>query len=454
MKKNYLITILLFTILLNAKEYANLPLDRAILLVKKSNIELSIASIDEKIHDLELSVATSQHFGSLNLVQNIFRSNDAGDVFGYALSNREASFRNFGFSDFLQNQQNPNLLDIEPKDLNYPDTRNFYQTKLQYTLPIFTGGKILNYKNIKKSLLDIAKLDKNKIQNEKIHQTKKAYADIILLDTFIKNLNTILNNIEKLKNMSEKMLKEGYSKKVDILEVKSKKANVLRMLNQSKANKKLTLQLLSFLTNSEVLSIDSSSYIPPKAFVATKKDIENMIDFKKAHEGLKISQSQLNIQKSSFLPTAGFIAEYGSSDDKFLGNFKDHDYYTIGVVVKWNLFNGGGDYKKLEIARLNNIKAKEQIKLAKDGLWLQISKLNTEIEKLNFDILSLNAELELAQYIYKNYLGRYKENLVSINDVLIKQSSELELVLKLKELQNKKYNKIFKLIELTKGEIE
>lgn len=439
--------------MLEASEYVNLPLNQAIEMVRKNNLELSIASLNEKIRDLEVGVANSKHFGSLDLVQNIFRSNDAGNVFGYALSNREASFRNFGFSDFLTNQQNPNLLDIKPNDLNYPKPRNFYQTKLQYTLPIFTGGKITNYKKMQKSLLKIASLEKEKITKEKIRQTKKTYADIILLDTFITNLDTILENMQKLKNMSENMLKEGYAKKVDILEIKSKNANVLRMLNQSKTNKTLALEFLSFLVNSEVASIDKTSYLPPKRLHVSKSDVVNMVDFKKAKEGLNLSKAQVGLGKANFLPTLGLMVEYGSSDDKFLGNFEKHDFYTIGAQMKWNLFNGGGDYKTLEIARVNNLKAKEQVKLAQSGLWLKISKLNAQIEKLNFDIQSVEAELDLARDIYKNYLGRYKESLVSINDVLIKQSSELELVLKLKELQNKKYDKIFALNALIKGEI-
>lgn len=448
--KKVIIFSILFISLLDAKTYEKVSFEKIISLVKEQNIEISIAKADEKIKELEVSQVTGKNFGSLDLVQNIFRSNDAGTVFGYKLTNREATFRDFGFSDFDMN--NPNLLDTQPDDLNYPDARNFFQTKLQYSLPLYTGGKLSNYKKIKSSLQKIASLDREKISHEKIYQAKKSFSDIVLLDEFIKNLTIIRSNIDKLENMSLSMQKEGYAKKVDVLEVKSKKANVLRMLNQSKANKKLALEFLSFLANSDIISIDAKTFTSPKSLHVKKDDVKNLIDYKKASEGVKLANSQLSLSKSGFLPTIGLMAEYGSSDEKFLKNFSDHDNYTVGAQIKWNIFNGLQDANGYEKARIGNLKAKNRLALAKSGLWLKISKLQTEIEKRNYDIESVKAELALANDIYENYSQRYAESLVSINDVLIKQSAQIELTLKLKELQNKKYDALFKLNSLLNGD--
>jgi outer membrane protein TolC len=47
--------------------------------------------------------------------------------------------------------------------------------------------------------------------------------------------------------------------------------------------------------------------------------------------------------------------------------------------------------------------------------------------------------------VYENYSARYKEGIVSISDVLIKQSKELEMLLKLLSVKNKRNTKIFEL---------
>lgn len=445
MSKKLLLLLLFVPIIIFAKVYENLELSQALKLANRENLELSIASLDIQIKTLEAEILQGQNYGKLDLVQNFTRSNDAGNVFGFKLSNREASFRDFGFSEFSLTQ---NVLHVKPKDLNYPKPRNYFQTKLQYTLPLYTGGKLSNYQKIKESLVKLSHLQREKQSKKVVREVKKSYGDISLLDDFIKNLNLIKINIEKLETMSKSMVKEGYAKRVDVLEVGSKKANITRVINQTKANKTLLLQYLSFLLNADILSVNTSSYSPPKEFQVNKESMRENIDIQKADEGYRLSTYQLNVAKSAFLPQAGFLGEYSSSDDTFLGDFKEHDAYSVGVQIRWNIFNGGSDTKEYERAKLQNIKAKQQLELAKNGIWLKISKLKTQIQKINFDIQSVKSELELARVIYKNYLGRYQEKLVSINDVIIKQTSEIELILKLQELQNKKYDKIFELEEL------
>jgi outer membrane protein TolC len=53
--------------------------------------------------------------------------------------------------------------------------------------------------------------------------------------------------------------------------------------------------------------------------------------------------------------------------------------------------------------------------------------------------------LAFAKKVYDNYSARYKEGMVSITDVLIKQSKQLEVMLKLLTAKNKRNTKIFEL---------
>ena len=90
--------------------------------------------------------------------------------------------------------------------------------------------------------------------------------------------------------------------------------------------------------------------------------------------------------------------------------------------------------------------------MAKKGIALQITKLKTEIEEASIDIVSLKKELALSNAIYENYLGRYKEQLSSMNDVIIKQSAQIEKILALQKAYNKRNALIFALDKLANGE--
>ena len=93
-----------------------------------------------------------------------------------------------------------------------------------------------------------------------------------------------------------------------------------------------------------------------------------------------------------------------------------------------------------------------QLELAKQGIALKTAKIRTEIESSDAQIASLKKELALANAIYENYEGRYKEKLVSMSDVIIKQSAQIQKILQLQIAKNKRIEKIFALEKLANGE--
>ncbi|MCJ7765076.1 MAG: TolC family protein, partial [Thiovulaceae bacterium] len=129
----------------------------------------------------------------------------------------------------------------------------------------------------------------------------------------------------------------------------------------------------------------------------------------------------------------------------------DNGSYTAGVQLKWNLFSGGSDSNRVQEARINALKTETEVELAKKGIALKVDKIRTEIESLDYEIMSLTKELELSTEIYKNYEERYRENLASMNDLIIKQSIQIEKVLALLEVQNRRNEHVFALEKLANG---
>jgi len=405
-----------------------------------------VAQDDVRMKELDIDVAKGYNYGSLDLVINALRSNDAGNVFGFKLQSREATFGDFGFADFLNPP--PGTTDplvVQPKDLNYPKARNHFQEKIQYQVPLYVGGKLNKYGQIAQKMAEMSRLDKQKVVNEKVFQTRKTFYDIALVNSYIKNLKIILNNVEELEDTVANMVKEGYALDIDLLQVKSKKADVLRMLNQAKLNRDLAYQFLSFLVDDKVESVAIADKDVPMPVMSMEEMLNRNIDIQKAKMGLKITDLAVGVERASFYPQIGAFAEYGSADDQFMNDFSDKDAYTVGVQLKWNIFNGLIDKSKYEKARVQNLKVRHQVELAKKGIALKIDKIITEIKSKEYDIKSLQEKVKLARRVYENYYNRYKEGLISINDVLIKNSEEIQAVLKLAETRNARNDKVFEL---------
>ena len=450
----------------SASPFTNLTLENALKIMKNNNLELKISKFDEQMKAHEAKVAQGHNYGKLDLKLQALRSNDAGNIFGFKLKSREANFGDFGFSDFLTplggaingaSQGNPppdmsGLLNVQPNDLNYPDARNHFQTTLTYMVPLYTGGKLDQYGKITKALQTMSQLDTSKLLNEKTFQTTKTFYDISLLDHYILNLTSIVENINQLENIVSSMKEEGFAKEIDELEVRARKSEAESMLSQATYNKELAYQYLSFLLNHKVESIHTVDDLAPMPNVVKEELQTNNLDIQKAKLGLKITDMAIKLQESSFLPTVGAFGEYGSTDDKIFNEFIDKDFYTIGLQLEWNLFNGNIDKHNLEKAKVENMKVRDQVELAKSGIYLKVKKLITEIKSKNADITSLETQFDFATKVYESYEEQYQEGISSISDVLIKQSKELEVLLKLLTAKNDRNAKVFELTSIINKE--
>lgn len=453
----------------DGEQLENLTLTQALELVKSRNQELKVSKFNEQIKAYEARAAKGNRYGNLDVTIQAMNSNDAGNVFGFKLQSREASFGDFGFNEFLAPlggaiygasqgiapSDMSSLLSTQPNDLNYPSARNHFQTKVSYSVPFYTGGKLDQYDKIMEAMRTMSTLDTSKLLNEKVYQTKKTYYDIALVDQYIKNLSLILKNIKRLQEVTVQMRKEGYAIGNDKVEVDSKLVEVESMLNQAKLNKELAYQYISFLLNADVRSLHSSKEIVASIPNVQKEKItEDNIDIQKASLGLEMTDMAIKVQESNLKPTIGGFAEYSSADDTAFNNFFEHEAYTVGVQMKWNLFDGGISKANIEKAKIENLKMQEQVDLAKSGISLQATKVLTEIKSKDEDIKNLEKQFELAKKVYENYHARYKEGLVSISDLLIKQSKELEVLMKLLTAKNEHNAKVFELESIIdKGEI-
>ena len=428
----------------------NLTLDEAIEILKQDNLEIKAAQYEFQSTQAKTEQVSAMNWGSLDFIVNVANSDDAGNVFGFKLTSRQATFGDFGFGELTTSGGD---LEYKPEALNNPGSTNFFQTKLEYTLPIYTGGKISGYTDISESMEKMQQLETDKTVNNKIYETRKAFYDMALLEKAIKNLTTINDNIKTLEKTTKYMIEEGYAKRIDLLEVQAKRSNVERNLNEMQANKTLLYSYLSFLLNRTVTHIVVPESEIQQTALTTDEILARNVDIKQAQTGLQIRQSMVDVSQAGYLPMVGLKADVQSSAvnlDEY--DMIDNGSYTAGVQLKWNLFSGGSDSNKVQEAKINELKTQTQVELAKKGIALQVDKIRTEIASLDYEIESLTKELELSTEIYKNYEERFKEQLASMSDLVIKQSVQIEKVLALLEVQNKRNERVFALEKLANGE--
>lgn len=176
------------------------------------------------------------------------------------------------------------------------------------------------------------------------------------------------------------MIDVGYAKTTDLLEVQSKKTNVERLIAQMKSNEELLYHYISFLLNKKVTNIVVPENDVNINLSNDDEIIKNNIDIQRATTGLEIRKSMIGVDKATYYPMVGAFAEMATADDSFLGDAGDHMAYTIGARLTWNIYNGGIDDAKIEKSRIEHLKMKNQVQLAKKGIALQVNALLKDLD--------------------------------------------------------------------------
>jgi outer membrane protein TolC len=146
----------------------------------KNNKKLKLQELNTQATKSDIDKVDSYSYGQLNLISEFSRTNHAGYVFNSKLSSREASFRDFGFVQMSEG------IDTKPIDLNYPDDRNNFNSKITYDIALFTGFKLSNQKEILKLKHKAEQLQLSLDKKSLEYEVLKAYNGAVVAKEFIK----------------------------------------------------------------------------------------------------------------------------------------------------------------------------------------------------------------------------------------------------------------------------
>jgi outer membrane protein TolC len=404
-----------------AKEYS---FEEILKLTLKNNRELKAKEVDIEISKLELQKAKSMDFGSLDLKQSFSYTDNAMYSFANTLSNREASFKNFGFSEF--DSTNPNLLSTEPKDLNYPDSTKNFDTSINYSLNLFSGFQMSNIKEMAKLKLKISEVALQSDIDRLSFELLRAYNQSVANREMILALKKAKEASESSLSLSIALYEEGMVTKIDILEAKDRLAQIEAKLMEAISNFEISISYLKFLSSED--SIDSVNGFWYLSYqyrdLKSMQDIaiENRIDLQIANLNREILDKKSDFDRGEFLPKINLNLSYGFSDSSL--QLKE-DYYLIGTNMTYNLSRGGADRTQYEISRVNLQKINLQIEQLKRKIALDVESRYLNLTTLEKMIEQKSKSIELSTEVLQKSQEMYKNGLVSMSDLLLRESDLL-----------------------------
>ena len=394
--------------------------DEVLEMTIKNSKELQEQKLNIESSKLDIKMIDSINYGKLSIEEEISRTNHSGYVFNSKLSSREATFNDFGANDFIPYGSN-----YIPDNLNNPESRNNFNTKLTYDIPLFTGFKLSNQKDILKLQEKANELKYNLDKKVLGFEVLKAYNSAVLARDFVKALEKAKLAISKIVESANSFHKEGLVTKIDVNEAKVYESNINSQLIEAKNNFLLSLEFLKFLTSNEeindIQNLENLYFNFPNEKELYQKALDNADEIKMQNIEITANKKNIEIANSAYYPNIYSHLEYGYNDDKFSLD-RDKDYYIALVGLSLTLFDNTRDIEKQK-SKIQYAKSNLNAEKLKDAIKLELKKAILNLETKEAILKEKIEAKNLANEVLEQTKLQYQNRLISMTSLLLQEAN-------------------------------
>lgn len=398
-----------------------LNFDQAVQRALAQNPDIAIAGA--QISQAQAAVRQSEgaRLPKLTASLNATRTDDALSAFGLKLSQRNATFNDFGAAEFT----GPAALGVAPANLNRPDPVNNFNARLEAQLPIYTGGMIEGYNAQAKAYLRAAQhgdvMTKQKVvfdvlrAYEGVH-TARAYADVArqgraAAESYVKTIDNLLKGGVVVKS-------DLLSAKVHLEDIKVQQAKAGNAVQQALDQ----LHLLLGMPLSEPLDVGESIEVKP--LEGRLPDFQD--EALKSNPGLAALRSQMDASQAAIkvaragkYPQAGLLARFDTNDNNL--GFDAHSY-TLGGQLSWQFYDGGATDSAIQRAQASHDELAAKLNQAEMGIAYQVADAWRLADEAQQRVTAREVAASQAEEAQRILEKRYASGVATITELLAAQA--------------------------------
>ncbi|SFN53627.1 TolC family protein [Salegentibacter flavus] len=309
----------------------------------------------------------------------------------------------------------------EPEDRENVDQKgiesNRYNASINVDYTLFDGlGRLYNYKSLKEQY-DLSQLEARETIENTILQLMSVYYEIARLTQNIEVLQDVLETSQERVTRAQYQFDYGQTNNLAVLnarvDVNNDSINLLETRQQLHNTKRdLNVLLDREIIDKEFVVDTTVGFIPELQLEAFVEEAAlNNVSLLQIEKNLNISDYDIKISKSAYLPTIDLTGSYGWNRNRsaatafFPGSTTTTDGISAGVSLNWNLFDGGGTSVRVQNAKINY----ENQELLKKQIELEVKR---------------NIANAWGNYQNKLYIFRVQEENVTTNQDNFERSEE------------------------------
>jgi outer membrane protein len=341
---------------------------------------------------------------------------------------------------------NPNLLpagvpltkdDIlnayQPSDPITFGVKNNTTFNVTATQLVFSGAYIVGLQ-ASKAYKDLSELALSKTDQDIKSNVASAYYTILLLKEINLTLDSSLTNLKQTLTDTEAMRNAGFVDDVVVDQVRVSLFMIENSANETKRQYNSSKNLLKFLLGvaldsdielTEGLS-DMVNKLDPDFKAAHQFDPANNLDLQLMANQIQLSNLQLKLEKSNYLPNISMFYTYQKLANEPVFNFTPTS--LLGASLNIPIFTSGMRNAKVQQARLALDKSQNSYNQVLQSVEMDLTDAVAQLAVAWEKHQSQKETKDLANRVYQNYRIRFAKGMSSQQDLIQANDKYLQAV--------------------------
>ena len=286
------------------------------------------------------TAAKGQRWPQLSASIEASRSNDPLHVFGAKLSQRRATFADFGADQFT----GPASLNVAPQALNYPGAYNNFDTSVQIEWPLYQGGRTSAAISEAEAQIKAARNGNLAARQEVIFSVLRAYEGVRAADAELNVAKRARTAAASYLATARKRYKQGTALKSDLLtaQVSYDQSRLHeRNARDQLENAREYLRILTGVPEGTDIAIGPPAQpdLPTQPLTELKSEaLVSNPTLAALRDQVTSSRAAVSGEKAAYLPRFSLVLRR-DWNDRTLG--LSAPSYTVAGVVSWDLVDFG-----------------------------------------------------------------------------------------------------------------
>ena len=323
----------------------------------------------------------------------------------------------------LLNQGRFTSADFAVDKLNHPDAINNWRTNLAGSVPLFMGGRtLLGYQQAEIGR-DVAERGRARVQQEVIFGVIRAYYGVLLAQEAQITLDASVRTAEANLAAADARVEAGVAVASDAL---AARVRLARLREEAIAAANHVHLTRAGLNDAMGVALDQSYRIAgpldlPELRHAGLEGLEALAwnqrpDYRQAALEEQRLEKDVWRVKGAFLPTMHLMGNYEINNHRFSSDGQDS--WSVGVVLNWNLFSGGGDRARLIEAQANHQRAVALRERMKSAIALDVRDAFFALQTARERVAVARDSVTHAEESLRIVQDRYEAGLTTIVELL------------------------------------